>query len=105
MDMCRDSVFMYESRDLPGDLQVMEQISKKFGTTPEAATTFWQVSCSLEEAAKNIDTFKAKTCGSTYNLAVINLNMFAKGDELAFLLRPDVLGDPRTIFLCSLRTW
>ena len=51
-----------------------------------------------------IDKFKHKPCGSGFSLAILNLNNFGSVEELQFLLRKDVLGDPRSIFLGTLRS-
>lgn len=102
MDDFKDAIFIYETADLPADLKVVDGIYEEFEVLPEAQTTLVQLAHNLEQAAPLIDAFKARTCGSPYTLAIINLNMFHT-DELNFILRPDVLGDPRTIFLASLK--
>jgi len=103
MEEFKDAIFMFESAALPADLQVVDGVAERFAIQPEAETTLIHLVHSLEEAAEKIDWFKAKTCGSAYSLAIININMMSHVDELKFLLRGDVLGDPRTIFLASLR--
>lgn len=97
------AIFMFEAEALPDDLKVVKSIAEEFQTLPEARTTLVQVAHTLEEAAPQLDNFKALMCGSSYSLAVINLNMMTRVEEIDFLLRRDVLGDPRTIFLGSLR--
>src|SRR4051812_33987155 len=89
---------------VPVDLKVMTALAETFKTLPEAATTRVETADNLEQAAVQIDAFKAITCGSAYSLAIINLNMMSDIRELEFLLRPKVLGDPRTIFMASLRS-
>ena len=102
MDDFKDAIFLYETKGLPAELKVMDGIYEEFEVLPEAKTTLVQLAHSLEEAAPLIDDFKARSCGSPYSLAIINLNMFHT-DELNFVLRADVLGDPQTIFLASLK--
>jgi len=102
MDDFKDAIFIYETADLPIDLKVVDGIYEEFELLPERKTTLVQVAHSLEEAAPLIDNFKARACGSPYTLAIINLNMFHT-EELNFILRPEVLGDPPTIFLASLK--
>jgi hypothetical protein len=99
----KDAVFLYESSALPPELQIVDGVAERFAVQPESETTLIHLCHSLEEAAEKIDWFKAKTCGSAYSLAIININMMTHVDELKFLLRGDVVGDPRTIFLASLR--
>jgi hypothetical protein len=102
MDDFKDAIFMYETRDLPSELKVMDGIYEEFEVLPEKQTTLVQIAHTLEEAAPLIDDFKARSCGSPYSLAIINLNMFHT-NELNFVLQPEVLGDPQTIFLASLK--
>jgi hypothetical protein len=99
----KDAIFMYEPAELPAELRVVDGIAQKFKEQPEAATTLVQVCHTLEEAAVTIDAFKAATCGSAYTLGVININMLKHVDDLKFLMRGDVMGDPRTVFVASLR--
>jgi hypothetical protein len=102
MDDFKDAIFMYETRDLPPELKVMDGIYEEFEVLPEKQTTLVQIAHTLEEAAPLIDEFKARSCGSPYSLAIINLNMFHT-NELNFIMQPEVLGDPQTIFLASLK--
>lgn len=97
------AVFMFEDIEVPDDLKVMKAVAEVFSKLPQAATTLVQVAHTLEEAAPLVDNFKAQTCGSPYTLAIISLNMMTDVREVDFLLRSDVLGDPRTIFLASLK--
>jgi len=97
------AIFMFECAALPDDQRVVNAIAEVYGKLPHVAPTVVHVAHTLEEAAKLIDEFKAQTCGSPYTLAVINLNMLTDVREIDFLLRSDVLGDPRTIFLASLK--
>jgi hypothetical protein len=46
-----------------------------------------------------VQEFRAKACGSAYNIALINLNQFPSADLLEFLLSSSVLGDPWTAFV------
>src|SRR5260221_13356190 len=98
MEDFKDAIFIYETADLPADLQVIESIFEEFELLPQSRTPLVQKSHSLEQAAPLIDAFNARTCGSPYSLAIINLNMFHP-NELNFILRPDVLGGPQPIFL------
>jgi hypothetical protein len=100
----KNAIFMYESSLVSDDLKLVDQIAQNFRAEKEAAHTMVQVCRSLEQSAIAIDDFKGKTCGSAFSLAVINLNMFGTKDEFNFLMQPNVLGDPRMIFLCSLKS-
>jgi hypothetical protein len=103
VDAFKDAIFMYEPAGLPPDLQMIATIAEKFQTLPASQTTLLNAAHTLDEAAVMIDGFKAKTCGSAYSVAVININKLNHVEELKFLMRLDVLGDPRSIFLASLR--
>lgn len=98
----KDSIFLYEPVNVPAELKVVEGIAKLFEAVP-GSTTYVQFASTLESAAVQIDDFKSKTCGSPYSLAVINLNMMTDVREIDFILNPRVLGDPRVIFLASLK--
>src|SRR5689334_25074866 len=102
MEDFKDAIFIYETDELPAELKVVDAIYEEFELVPERKTTLVQLAHSLEQAAPAIDSFKARTCGSPYTLAIINLNMF-NTNELNFIMRPEVLGDPPTIFLASLK--
>lgn len=104
MEAWKDAIFMYESSQLGDELKLVDQIAENFKAEKEAMNTLVQVCHSLDVAAASIDSFKAKTCGSAYSLAVVNLNMFGSMEEFNFLMQPNVLGDPRTIFLASLKS-
>ena len=97
------AIFMYEMAALPDDQKVVSAIVESLRRMPLAPVTLVQVAFTLEEAARLVDDFKQKTCGSPYTLGVINLNMMTDVREIHFLLRGSVLGDPRTIFLASLK--
>ena len=99
----KHAIFLYEAAKLDEELRVCADIVRLFGALPEAATTRLILCGSVDEAAGKIDSFKHKTCGSSFSLAVINLNLFESLSELEFLMRKDVLGDPRSIFLGTLR--
>jgi hypothetical protein len=99
----KDAIFVFEAASLPPELQVVQGIADKFKTTPEGATTLVQICRTMDEAAITLDDFKAKTCGSAYSLAVINLNAFPSLAELKFLMSPPVVGDPQTVFVASLK--
>jgi hypothetical protein len=101
-DFVKDAIFLYEEAALSDELKMAGSIAAKFDALPEAATTLIQTAHTLDEAATLIDQFKAKTCSSNYNLAVLNINKLATND-LRFLLKPEVLGNPQAIFLASLR--
>ncbi len=104
MEAFKYSIFALELAALPDDLRLVGLISEKFKTLPHGQDTLFQTSSSVDEAGAQIDAFKAKTCGSAYNLALINLNQFSTPEELAFLLSGKVLGDPRSVFLATLRS-
>ncbi|MCY3021221.1 MAG: hypothetical protein NTW87_19580 [Planctomycetota bacterium] len=99
----RNAIFAFESTAVPDELKVVDSIVAELKKLPVAAVTLIQVAHTLEEAAPMMDQFKAQTCGSPYSLSIINLNMMSRGEEINFLLHRDVMGDPRTIFLASLR--
>lgn|GEM_PF-2007944 len=99
----KNAIFLFELKEVPPELQVISGIAEAFGQFNEASRTLVQQSRALEDAAVTIDDFKARTCGSAYSLAIINLNFMTDIREIEFLLRPNVLGDPRTIFMASLR--
>ena len=100
----RESLFAFETKDLPDALKIVGEITgRSFARHEESRTTLVQFADSMEEAAKMIDEFKARACGSAYSLALINLTNFPSREEFEFLMSRQVLGDPRTIFLCSLR--
>lgn len=98
-----DAIFLYESESVPAELKVMREIAAEFSRLPDVSTTLVHVAHSIEQAVPIIEQFKVRTCCSPYSLAVINLNMMNNVEELQFLMQQDVLGDPRTIFLASLR--
>ena len=79
-------------------------IAANFKALPDGDATLVQPCHTLDDAAVCIDGFKAKTCGSAYSLAIINLNMFGTREEFEFLMQPSLLGDPRMIFLASLKS-
>lgn len=102
MQAFKDSIFCFEEASIPDDLRVVDRIYKLLHSIPNSATLI-QYCQTLEKAATAIDEYKAATCGSPYALAIINLNEIKDPRELAFLLKGNVLGNPRTIFLNSLR--
>ncbi|MGD0093950.1 MAG: hypothetical protein ABSE73_28915 [Planctomycetota bacterium] len=97
------AIFMFEDPAVAADLKVIDAIAAAFHKLPQVSPTLAQVAHNLEEAGNLIDDFKRLTCGSPYSLAIINLNMVSDPGEVDFLLRRDVLGNPRTIFLASLK--
>jgi len=97
------AIFGFEIGALPAEQQILARISREFLKQPMSKDTLFQWANNLEDAAPLIDQFKAKTCGSAYNVALININQLASDQELSFLLSGRVLGDPRTVFLASLR--
>ncbi|MCW8133220.1 MAG: hypothetical protein KIS92_22940 [Planctomycetota bacterium] len=103
MDAFKYAIFSLELATLPEEQRIVEQVEGHFKRLRLAQETLFQRASSLEEAAALIDDFKAKTCGSAYNVALINLNLMSSPEELAFLLGGPVLGDPRTIFMVTLR--
>jgi hypothetical protein len=99
----KDALFVFELDDLSEDLKVCKQIVREFKRTAEGQTTFIVQVGSIEEAAAKIDEFKHQNCGSGFTLAIMNLNLFDSVDELKFLMDKGVLGNPRTIFVGSMR--
>lgn len=97
------ALFAYESGELPEPQRVVEGILDVFRAGPFKAETWITRAASLEEAAAEADRFKSRTCGSAFNLALINLNGLPGAEELRFLLRPNVLGDPISLFMVSLK--
>jgi hypothetical protein len=103
MNTFKYAVFAFELEGLAEDLRIVDTVQASFQKLAKAVGAFVQVVKSMEQAGPAIDAFKEKNCGSAYNLAVINLNQFPSAPELEFLLGEKVLGDPRSIFLVSLR--
>jgi len=99
----KHAIFIFEAAGLADNLRVCADIGRLFSALPDAATTRVVYCGSVDEAAMLIDAFKHETCGSGFSLAIVNLNQFGSVEELKFLMRKDVLGDPRTIFLGTLR--
>ena len=104
MEEFKYAIFGFEQAALPDELRIVDLIIQEFQKLPHAQDTRFEVSGSLDAAGAEIDAFKAKTCGSAYNLALFNLNQFSSPAELTFLLGAKVLGDPRSVFLATLRT-
>jgi hypothetical protein len=99
----KDAMFVLEMGGLSEDLKVCAEIVREFKTTAEAQTTYIVTATSVEDAAEKIDAFKNAHCGSGFTIALINLNMFEELDEFKFLMQRSVLGNPRTIFVGSMR--
>jgi len=99
----RHAVFFFEAAEVPEDLRVTDGVIAAFANRPEAGKTLAMSARTIDDAAQQLDSFKARTCGSPVTLAVLNLNMFPSVKELEFLLQSNVLGNPRTIFLASLK--
>jgi hypothetical protein len=99
----KDAIFIFEMAQVPEDLKVMQGIANCFRGLPETASTLVETADNLDGAAQMIDQFKNKMCGSAYSLAIINLNLMSDVREVEFLLRRNILGDPRTIFMASLK--
>jgi len=97
------AIFALEFQTLPEELKIVDLVEAEFKRQPLAQDTLFQKAGSIDEAAVLIDDFKAKTCGSAYNVAIVNLNLLASPEELSFLLSGAVLGDPRTVFMVTLR--
>ena len=104
MDAWKDAIFLFESAAVPDELKLIDLIAANFKTLPGGEATLLQACHTLDDAAVGIDSFKAKTCGSAYSLAIINLNHFGTREEFNFLMQPTLLGDPRIIFLASLKS-
>ena len=99
----KDALFVFRDAALPDDLKVCGEIVSEFRKTPEAQATCIVMAHSVEKSAMKIDDFKNQNCGSGFTLAIFNLNLFDGLDELKFLMQKKVLGDPRTIFIGSMR--
>lgn len=99
----KHALFVFELATLPDDLKVCDNIVREFKKTLEGKTTFIASAGTVSEAALKIDDFKNQHCGSGFTLAIFNLNMLEKLDEFQFLMQKSVLGDPRTIFVGSMR--
>ena len=105
MESFRFSIYAFESKDQPDDLRLVEKVREAFiKQQPHGKDTWFECGYTMEQAAKQLDEFKANTCGSKVAVALINLNNFPSMIELQFLLSPGVLGDPPTIFAVSLRS-
>lgn len=97
------AIFAYEDAGLADNLKVVDELARAFAEQPHGADTAFHVTRTMDEAGDAIDGFKARNCGSAYSLAVLNLNNFPSAPELEFLLSGPVLGDPKTVFLASMR--
>jgi hypothetical protein len=104
MEAFKYAIFAFEPEGLVEDLKVVDAVCAEFKKQPKSASASVQVVKSVDAAGPVIDAFKAKTCGSAYNVALLNLNQFPSAPELEFLLSVPVLGDPRSVFLVSLRS-
>lgn len=105
MQPFRFAIFGFENARLPADLQLVEQIRKAFvAKQPHGKDTLFEIKGTMEDAAKCIDEFKGNTCGSAFTIAVMNLTDSPSLMELEFLMGQDVLGNPATIFLASLKS-
>ncbi|HEY3323809.1 MAG TPA: hypothetical protein VGP72_25380 [Planctomycetota bacterium] len=96
------SVFMFESALLPDELKLMKGAAEALAALPESAETLVQLADNGDQAVAMIADFKVRHCGSAYSLGIINVNRCELRD-IEFLLKPEVLGDPRVIFLASLK--
>ena len=99
----KDALFVLEMAELTEDLKVCPEIVREFKKTAEAQTTCIVTAGSVADAAEKIDKFKNRHCGSSFTLALINLNMIEDVDEFKFLMQRSVLGNPRTIFVGTMR--
>ncbi len=99
----KHALFVFELATLPEELKVCNDIVREFKTTPEGQTSLIANAGSVDEAALKIDDFRNQHCGSAFTLAIFNLNMLESLDEFQFLMQKSVLGDPRTIFVGSMR--
>lgn len=97
------SIFGFELAQIPEEMRILGNVVVQFAQGPHGAHTLFQTADDLDAAAQVIDSFKARNCGSAYNLAVLNLNELKSDAELDFLLSGEVLGQPRTLFLAHLR--
>ncbi len=98
------AIFCYEDQELPTGMRLLEGLKLRFDETDYAPFTLMQTAFSLDEAAEMIDTFKAKTCGSPYSIALINLNHFPGQKFLDLLMSERALGNPWTLFQATLRS-
>lgn len=98
------ALFAYEDRSIPDELKLVGAIELEFKRQPLGSKCLVQHVASVDEAAERVQEFRARTCGSAYSIALINLNSFPSAEELSFLLGPTVLGDPWTLFLVTLRS-
>ncbi|MCZ7644106.1 MAG: hypothetical protein M5U26_02310 [Planctomycetota bacterium] len=103
MEQFKYAVFGMECPGLSDALLLIDPLAEAFQASKHAQSTLFQSAQTLEQAAAQIDEFKAKTCGSAYNFAVLNLNLFNNTKELQFLMSGRVLGNPRTIFCGTMR--
>ena len=99
----KDALFVFELATIPDDLKVCKKIVQEFKRTAEGQTTFVATAGSIDEAAQAIDDFKNHNCGSSFTLAIMNLTMLESVDEFKFLMQKSVMGDPRTIFVGTMR--
>lgn len=99
----KDALFVFELGTLPDELKVCRRIIDEFKRMPESQSTFVASASSVDSAAIQIDAFKNMHCGSGFTLAIFNLNLLDNVDEFHFLMQKSVLGDPRTIFVGTMR--
>ena len=102
MELLKYAVFGFEHQSLPASLSIVEHVQATFSRLPHGAHTNFQLATALDDGARLIDDLKSRTCGSSYDLAVINTLHVKSAAELDFLLSEAVLGDPCTVFLATL---
>jgi hypothetical protein len=97
------ALFVFENAGLAEELRICDRAVALFGSLPFAKAAVVQRATSPAEAAHQIDEFRARNCGSGFNAALMNLSGIQERAPLELLLGSEALGDPRTLFLASLR--
>jgi hypothetical protein len=97
------SIFGYEDESIADELRVIDFIEYEFRQLPRGNSTLYHRCATIDEAAEKVQEYRAMTCGSAYNIALINLIQFPSVELLEWLLSSAVLGDPWTAFVMSLR--
>ena len=68
--------------EVSAELKIAGAIKDAFAVMPHGKECYFRIVRTMDEAAKEIDEFKSKTCGSPYDLALINLNKIQVEQEL-----------------------
>jgi hypothetical protein len=89
---------------LQHDQRLLADMKKELAKLSRGPEATLQIAGSVKGAHDLLAQFRKHDSRRTYDLAIINLNLFPSAEALAALLGPDGLGDARIVFLVSLRT-